>query len=232
MRVELQPAYILHSRPFRDTSVIIECFTRDFGRLSLLAKGGRSAKSALRSVLQPFVPVLVSWQGKSELKTLTGAEIEHYQARLQGVRLFSGLYINEVLLRLLPVQDAHPEILDLYRVTLEGLSIISVELEPILRQFEFSLLDSLGYGVDFFCDHQGLPLRIDGYYRYWTEQGFVLTQADDPMSFHGGSLLAIGRGDFSDATYLRVAKQLSRIALLPHLGNKPLQSRALFRSQV
>ncbi|BFM16782.1 DNA repair protein RecO [Maricurvus nonylphenolicus] len=236
MRIELQPAYILHTRPFRDTSLIIDCFSRDYGRVSLLAKGARSAKSRQRQLLQPFTPLLLSWQGKGDLKTLVGVETEGQGLFLQGKVLFSGLYINEVLVRLLPQMDAHPDILFLYQQVLARLEQVNQGetdlLEPSLRQFEFSLLEALGYGIDFHSDCQGQPLQPEGWYQLYPERGFLSVQPNpDEVSFQGACLKAIGEGDFSSLVNLRTAKQLARVALKPYLGSKPLQSRMLFASQ-
>lgn len=236
MRIELQPAYILHSRPFRDTSIIIDCFSRDYGRVSLLAKGARSAKSKQRQLLQPFTSLLLSWQGKGDLKTLVGVEAVGQGLFLQGNVLFSGLYINEVLVRLLPQMDAHPDILHLYQQVLGKLEQVNRGeaelLEPSLRQFEFNLLEALGYAIDFHSDCRGQPIRPDSWYQLYPEHGFLSVQPNpDEVSFQGACLVAIGSGDYSSLAILRTAKQLARVALKPYLGSKPLQSRMLFVSQ-
>lgn len=229
MRVELQPAYILHSRPFRDTSLILDCLTDDYGRLSLIAKGARSPKSRQRQLCQPFAPLLLSWQGKSSLKTLTSIESRQLPLRLQGEFLFSGLYLNELLTRLVPEQDSCPEIYQSYEVALTELAD-EQPLEPVLRAFELRMLEDLGYHLDLSHDADGLELRPEETYQWWPEQGWRL--ASDTLTaqtFPGAHLVALREGDFQNPQALRSAKILTRILFKPLLGERPLQSRKLFQ---
>jgi DNA repair protein RecO (recombination protein O) len=234
MRVELQSVFVLHSRPFRDTSLIVDCLTPDHGRISLLAKGARSAKSRQRRILQPFIPLCVSWQGKSELKTLTQAETVGQAIALQGQALFSGLYLNELLTRLLRQHDPHPEVLELYSVALTRLSSEN-NIEPVLRLFECELLTYLGYEINFNYEiTRGQAIAPDLYYEFLPEQGFrVLENTVDQVGsgmYRGDWLSAIAQGCYDAPLVLRAAKSLMRQALKPHLGGKPLQSRALFQN--
>ncbi|MBU3069920.1 DNA repair protein RecO [Aestuariicella sp. G3-2] len=229
MRVELQPGYILHSRPFRDTSLILDCLTEDYGRLSLIAKGARSAKSRQRQLCQPFTPLLLSWQGKSSLKTLTSIESRQLPLGLKGEFLFSGLYLNELLTRLVPEQDSCPEIYQSYEVALGQLADM-LPLEPVLRAFELRMLEDLGYHLDLSRDADGLDLRAEEMYQWWPEQGWRL--ASDTLtaqSFPGVHLQAMREGDFQDPQTQRSAKVLTRILFKPLLGERPLQSRKLFQ---
>lgn len=229
MRVELQPGYILHSRPFRDTSLILDCLTEDYGRLSLIAKGARSAKSRQRQLCQPFTPLLLSWQGKSSLKTLTSIESRQLPQGLKGEFLFSGLYLNELLTRLVPEQDSCPEIYHSYEVALGQLADM-LPLEPVLRAFELRMLEDLGYHLDLSRDADGLELRAEEMYQWWPEQGWRL--ASDTLtaqSFPGVHLQAMREGDFQDPQTQRSAKVLTRILFKPLLGERPLQSRKLFQ---
>ena len=150
MRIDLQPAYILHTRNYRDSSLIVDFLTPDHGRVSGVVKGVRaSSKSAKqrRSLCQPLVPLVISWSGKTDLKTITHLEGRSVPVSLQGPRLFSGLYVNELLTRLLQPQDHHPELYTLYEWVLKGL-LEEPLIDVVLRRFEFRLLDELGYGVD------------------------------------------------------------------------------------
>lgn len=228
MRVELQPAYILHTRPFSDTSLILDCLTADYGRLSLLAKGARAAKSRQRQLCQPFTALLVSWQGKSSLKTLTAIESRQLPLTLQGEYLFSGFYLNELLTRLLPEQDSCPEIYQSYATTLDQLAA-RAPLEPVLREFELQLLADLGYHLDLRHDAGGAVLRAEEVYQWWPEQGWRLAsdQLRAPL-FPGRHLLALQSQDYRDPDTLRLAKTLSRMLFRPLLGNRPLESRKLF----
>ncbi|WP_439133859.1 DNA repair protein RecO [Pseudomaricurvus sp.] len=229
MRVELQPAYILHSRPFRDTSLILDCLTDDYGRLSLIAKGARSAKSRQRQLCQPFAPLLLSWQGKSSLKTLTSIESRQLPLGLQGEFLFSGLYLNELLTRLVPEQDSCPEIYQSYETALHQLAEKET-LEPVLRAFELRMLEDLGYHLDLTSDADGAELQPSVVYQWWPEQGWrIASDTITAQNFSGAHLLALRDAVFQDPEVLRSAKILTRLLFKPLLGDRPLQSRKLFQ---
>lgn len=186
MQVQTQPAYVLHSRPFRDTSLLVDVLTRDFGRVGLIARGQRQARQKSRRVLlQPFVPLLLSWRGRSDLKTLTGAENSAAGVFLTGHYLYSGLYANELIMRLLPQGDAHPDIFSNYQHLLTQLATGHM-LEAVLRRFEFSLLDELGYGLDFHVEaNSGEAIQPGAIYVYRAELGFVAVAAGDPRAVSG-----------------------------------------------
>lgn len=239
MRIESQPAYILHTRNYRDTSLIVDFLTVDFGRVSGVIKGARSqSKSAKqrRSLIQPFNPLLISWLGNSELKTITQYEARVASIPLQGVRLFSGLYVNELMTRLIQPYDEHAELYALYQWVLDGL-LREPLIDVVLRHFELQLLDYLGYGVHLtIASDTGEAIRPEQPYQYIPEQGFSavsIPASDDRPAvlrsrvYRGEDLLAIAKGDFTDHTR-RVAKYLCRSALKPYLGTKPLKSRELF----
>ncbi len=241
MRVELQNAWVLHTRPYRDTSLIVDLFTRDSGRVSVIAKGVRAVKSSRsqknnqRQRLNPFIPLLVSYQGRHELKTLTGVETHGYAAFLQGRMLFSALYLNELLIRLLPAMDAHPEVFDRYHKVLSELGQCeqhdSVDenalLECILRRFELSLLQDLGYGINFDSDcDTGEAIQKENHYQYNPERGFSRVSG---VGIAGIDLQALGMDSLGSAGTRRVAKYITRSALQLLLGAKPLKSRELFR---
>jgi len=245
VRVELQPAYVLHSRPFSDSSLIVDCLTPDFGRISLLAKGARAAKSRQRNLLQPFLALSVSWQGKSNLKTLIGVETQSLRLPLQGKSLYCGFYLNELLVRLLPELDAMPEILSIYQQALEALSLPSARggdsgFEVVLRRFERQLLQLLGYEINFLYEAlSSEPIHTHGHYRYEPEQGFIRveghltrTEFERAMLFQGEQVLALAAHDYNQPATLYAAKCVMRLALQPLLGRKPLQSRKLFVDMV
>lgn len=230
-RVSLQPAYILHYRPYRDTSCLIEALTRDFGRIGLVAKGARTAKSRLSSMLQPFRPLLMSWAGRGELATLTSCESNGPACQLSGRMLISGFYINELLLRLLHRHDPHAVLFDSYATTLYALEDPTQE-QRALRIFEKHLLQELGYAL--VLNHQadtGEPLQGDRRYSYRLEQGPVCYEEGDVhnISLYGHSLMSLGNEQLDDALSLREIKPLMRAALSLYLGDKPLHSRNLLR---
>ena len=229
MRISFHPAFILHQRPYRETSLLLDVLTQDYGRISLIARGVRTARSPLRGLLQPFNPLLLSWQGRTELMTLTSADLNlnGVPKQLQGTSLLGGFYLNEVLTRVLQKQDPHPQLYTIYQHTLIELQTAELQ-EKTLRVFEKKLLAELGYGLQ--LDQQNLD--ANKFYRYLPEQGFVLCNENeiDPqaMIFSGKSLLAINEEQFNDDDILRDAKRLMRLTLAPLLGSQPLHSRKLF----
>ncbi|UTW45523.1 DNA repair protein RecO [bacterium SCSIO 12696] len=232
MRVEAEPAYVLHTRPYRETSQLVELFTFNYGRIRAVAKGSRGRAKG-RGTLFPFVQLSVGWGGRGELKSLYGAESDGYPIHLQGEQLYTGFYLNELLLRTLPEQDAHQAVFHQYSRLLHSLAG-DCELQPLLRQFELTLLQSLGYELvlDTTADTCE-PVKPGRSYGYSPQLG--LLSEYDPRThtaktlYDGGHLLAIARSEYSDASILHTAKRLLRTALAPHLGDKPLQSRELFR---
>lgn len=231
MRINLQPAFVLHHRPYRETSVILDLFTQEHGRISAVARGVRQSRSHLKSLLQPFVPLLVSWQGKGELMALTGAEAHGQPIRMAGECLFSGLYLNEVLMRLLPKHDANAQLYTIYHNTLLELQGAHL-LQKTLRLFEKKLLEELGYGLQLNHD-AGSKENFDAekYYRFHPEHGFELCADLDSQcsaDFSGKSLLALAVEQLDDEASLRDAKRLMRLAMAPLLGQYPLNSRKLY----
>jgi len=229
-RVQQQPAYILHRRPFRDSSQIIDVLTRDHGKVAAVARGSRGSKSRLAGVLRPFLPLRVSWVAKSELGTLTGAEPDGRPSGLKGDALLSAYYVNELLLHFLHRHDPQPEIFALYSETIPALSGSS-DIASCLREFELELLSLLGYAIN--LGHvAGTNDDIDPHanYDYRVEQGPVpVDRAEGPLIFGGSTLLAIVARQFDDANVLRAANRLLRAAITHHLGGKELQSRKVLR---
>ncbi len=228
-----QRGFVLHRRAYSETSLLVDVFTEDTGRLSLLARGARARRSAWKSVLQPFTPLLLRWSGKSGLKILTKAEPAAITLPLQQTALYSGFYVNELICRVLEQETAQPQLFQDYLRCLTELAGTPLAVEPVLRRFEFQLLQSLGYGVDFLhCAGSGQPIDENMTYRYREEQGFMASLIKDNLTFYGRDLLAFEQRRFDDSTVLQAAKRFTRLALKPYLGSKPLKSRELFSQHI
>lgn len=234
----MESAYVLHTRPWRETSLIAELFTPGHGRVGVVARGARRGRRGAGSALQPFVRVRCDWRGRGELRTLTLAEAER-TLWLVGRALYAGLYLNELLMRLLQREDAHPDLFALYARTLELLAAGGdAALEATLRRFEFGLLDDLGYGFPLDRDADGTELVAGADYLLEPDAGLVRVAgrvadgaggaAAQSRRFAGAALLQLAAGALDAPDVLRVAKRLTRQALAPHLGPRPLRSRALF----
>ncbi|SEI11264.1 DNA repair protein RecO [Pseudomonas fuscovaginae UPB0736] len=219
-----QPAYVLHSRAYRENSALVDFITPQ-GRLRAVL---RSARGKAGTLARPFVPLEVEFRGRSELKNVGRMESAGVAAWLVGDALFSGLYLNELLIRLLPAEDPHPVLFEHYALTLLALAE-GRPLEPLLRSFEWRLLDDLGYGFALNADIHGEPLAADGMYRLQVDAGLERVYLLQPGLFQGHELLAMAEADWSAVGALSAAKRLMRQALAVHLGGKPLVSRELFR---
>lgn len=230
-RIELQPAYVLHSRPYRDTSLLIDFFTPEYGRIGAVARGVRQRKARTRSLLNPFTRVLISLQGKTDLKLMTAVEADNHFVSLQGAQLYSGFYINELLMRVLPETDAHQDLFGAYEASLNALEQ-GRDLEPVLRCFELTLLSELGYGIDFQHDAEsGAAIQPQLEYSFNAHHGFTQTQkfmAVNAAVISGTEILAMAQRDFSQVRTRLIAKQLCRQMLKPLLGVQPLNSRDFF----
>jgi DNA repair protein RecO (recombination protein O) len=230
MRVEHQPAYVLHLKPYRDTSAIVDLLTPDYGRISVVARGVRKSKSPKRQLLNPFHGLLVSFQGEGELKLLTQFESHQRYFTLSGSHLYSGFYLNELLVRLLPEMDAHNDLFSLYESSIQCLHQ-QLEIEPVLRRFEFRLLLELGYAISFTEDaiHRQ-PIKNNANYLCDLEQGFIEVDQDmtQRVVIRGEDLLLIEQEDYRLPETRRAAKNLTRYLLKPLLGKRPLKSRELF----
>lgn len=227
-RIDRQPAFVLHRRAYRESSLLLDLLTRDFGRVGAVARGARGSGRGQRFCCQPLGALLVSWSGRGELKTLTAVERSGNAAEIGGERLYSALYVNEILVRLLPQHDAHPLLFDAYTRLLAELPG-TANLEACLRGFELLLLKELGYGIEFDRDAaNGAVLEPSGQYVYVPEQGFSSVAAGAQHAYPGWVLEAIGRADFSDPLTRRHARQLVREAMALLLGERPLRSREFF----
>lgn len=228
--VHLQPAYVLHRRAYRETSFLVELFTPEYGRLTVVARGVRKAKSSSAGLLQPFTPLLVSWTGKGELMTLSHVEANGIMKSLNGECLFAGFYLNELLMGLLQKWDAHARLYSIYEKTIVTLQADMLE-HKALRLFEISLLKELGYGL-LPTSHSSLhnTFSPDKFYRFLPEMGFILSEINEAKSniFSGNSLIAIGKEDWQNEEVLQDAKRLIRFVLAPLLGTRQIHSRKLF----
>jgi DNA repair protein RecO (recombination protein O) len=225
-RVQQQSGYILHHRPFRDSSQILDVVTLDYGKVALVARGSRGSKSRLAGILRPFLPLRLSWVAKTELGTLTGAEAAGPPAGMVGDVMLSAYYVNELLLHFLHRYDPQPEIFRLYEEVLKGL-VSTDSVAACLRSFELEFLSLLGYAVNLtheFASHS--PLVDELNYEYRMEQGPVrVERSDGPLVFPGRVLSAINEQRFEDQEILRAANRLLREIIGFHLGGKELKSR-------
>ena len=229
-RVQLAPGYILHHHPYRDTSRILEVFTRDAGRLSIFARGVRGPKAKLASELQPFRLLLLSWSGKGEAPMLSGAEGAPDQGTMPPACLMAGFYLNELMLKLTHRHDPVTGVFDTYHATLEALKH-GAPLEASLRIFEKRLLDLLGYGVELDVDAStGAGIEPDAYYHFRPAYGVFPTAADAAGAMLGASLIRLAREEIETPRELDDAKRLLQAALAPCLEGRELATRAVARA--
>ncbi len=231
-RVQLEPAFLLHQRDYRDSSRIVECFSRGHGRVCLFAKGVRRPGGALAAVLQPFLPLLISWSGPGDGGTLTGAEMVGAPVRLPARALMSGFYLNELLLKLLGREDPFPDVYEAYTLALEELRATPAAARA-LRLFEKRLLEALGVGLDYaHLAGGGAPLDADAYYHVHAEQGVVAAPpgADPGRGYRGRELLSLAAEELTDAASLASAKRLLRAALEAPLDGRELATRGVARA--
>ena len=229
-RQDNQPVFVLHTYPFKETSLVVELFTREFGRISAVAKGARRPRSAMRGMLQSFQPLLGAWSGKLELKTLHSLEWYAGLLMLQGEALMCGFYLNELLLRLLPREDSHEALFDEYAQTLISLSQAPSDSANILRRFELRLLQSLGYAVPLTHNIKNEMVLSEAQYYYVPEMGPVSVRHDyqeNGVQLLGKTLLDMANDDYSDVQTQQQSKQLMRLLVAHYLGDKPLHTRQL-----
>ena len=240
-RVLLAPGYILHHRPYRDTSRILEVLLRDHGRLTLFARGVRGAKPRFGGVLQPFDLLLLSFQQGREAGQLAGAESAESAAPLPAGSLMAGFYLNELLLKLTARQDPMVEVFEDYRGALGGLRAVSGAgakggVEAVLRVFEKRLLEAVGYGVDLTTEARtGKAIEAEGFYRFRASAGLVPAGRGDPEAVLGSSMLALAREELVDGEpaarrVLEDARKVLKAALAERLEGKELTTRKVARA--
>lgn len=224
-RAQLEPAWLLHHRPWSDTSRILELLTRGHGRLTVFAHGARRPKSPWRSVLMPFQPLLVSWSGRGDGGTLTGAEIGGAVAAMPPVQLLSAFYLNELMLRLLPKEDRHERLYDAYGDALAGLRARPGHVA--LREFERVLLDELGYGVDLGRDAgSGEAVEADRYYHFEPGRGvYAVREGGAGPALSGQDVIAVARGEFAGSGSQAAARRIYGAAIAHCLEGRGLASR-------
>ena len=233
-RVDGQSAYVLHLHPYSETSLVVDVFTRDHGRVPLLARGARRPRSAMRGMLMSFQPLELGWFGGGEVKTLAKAEWLGGMPLLGGRCLLLGYYLNELLLKMLPREDAHTALFDAYAAALRALAGGGADA-PELRRFEKTLLKELGYGLTLDVEVEtGRPVVAEGEYTYLIERGPVArvgagdTAIAELPGLSGKTLLDMAADDYSDPRTRVESRQLMRQLIAHHLGGKPLQSRRVF----
>lgn len=227
-RILEQPGFVLHSYPYKETSLIVDVFSRDYGRIALVAKGAKRPHSALRGALQTFQPLSMAWSGKSEIRTLIGAEWVGGLLPLEKSALLCGFYLNELLLKLLARDDPHPALFDHYVSTLNQLA--HNEAAPIvLRRFERALLKETGVAGDLtMCTSTRQSVEADAMYVVDPERGARPAQASDGWPrVSGKTLLDMAREDYADANTQMQSKLLMRFLLAHHLGGAPLNTRQI-----
>ena len=235
-RVDGQAAYVLHLHPFSETSLVVDVFSRDHGRVPLLARGARRPRSAMRGMLMSFQPLELGWFGGGEVKTLAKVEWLGGMPLLGGRCLLLGYYLNELLLKMLPREDAHANLFDAYAAALQALAAGSDDA-PELRRFEKTLLRELGYGLTLETDVEtGQPVVADRQYAFLIERGPVATRVgagdtasgDENPALSGKTLLDMAADDYSDPRTRLESRRLMRQLISHHLGGKSLQSRRVF----
>lgn len=224
---------VIHRRQYRETSFIVDFFTKEQGRVSAVCRGVRGGKSAKanekKSLLQPFQPLSLTFSGRHELKNLNQIEGNGRAFQLHGVTLFSAMYLNELLNRVLPKEVSYPEVFDLYLASLFRMAN-NENMEVVLREFEICLIQNIGYGFDWIVDcHSGERIQANSYYSFINDQGFQCLAAKEQTAncFLGADLIKIADYHW-DKQSLTVAKRITRMAFKPILGDKPLKSRELF----
>ena len=235
MKTGLHPAYILHYRPYRETSMLLDVFSRDHGRVGLVAKGVKQKRNSTSLLLQPYQRLLMSWSGTGELMTLNKVEADRPAHILEGDRLISAFYINELVIRLLHQHEAHPELFDIYDATLGDLAARENDQQVVNRIFEKRLLQSLGYAV--VLDHDvdtGAHIDDSQDYYYLAERGPTtsLPKDNDYVKITGTTLRSLAQENLAGRNVLDESKKLMRYVLQKHLGQKPLASRALYASYI
>ena len=226
MRVDQQPGFVLHARPWRETSLLLEILSRDFGRVGLVARGVRGARTRTpRALLQPLTPLNLAWSGQGELATLAAAEATGTPLGLVGEAVLCGLYLNELITRLLPRGDPHPGIFAAYLATLQRLGATRNHAWQ-LRRFERDLLAELGYGL--VLEHAadtGMPLEPAAEYAYRLDSGPVAWRGTgDGLKLRGSALLALAADREPDAQDLATLRRLLRALIAHHLDGPALRA--------
>jgi DNA repair protein RecO (recombination protein O) len=227
-RADDQPGYVLHTYPYKETSLIVEAFTRRFGRVAMLARGARRPRSAMRGVLLAFHPLRLGWAGSAELATLMNVEWAGASRSLAGIGLMCGFYMNELLLRLLPRDDPHEDLFDFYAASLQALAG-GAEAAPVLRAFEKRLLAEVGYAPALELDAESRPVEPDRLYVYEPDRGPVpargVPSGDAVVS--GRTLLDLAQDEYARPETRDEARTLMRMLIGHRLHGQVLHTRAI-----
>ncbi|RUO65520.1 DNA replication and repair protein RecO [Pseudidiomarina planktonica] len=241
----MDTAYVLHRWPYQESSLMCDLLTRQEGRVRVIAKGARRPKSPWRSVLQPFAPIQVEYRGRSELQTLTHAEaVNPLLPALNGIQLYSAFYLNELVQRLTRLHQSFESLFEEYAQTLLQLRDVE-QVEPLLRRFEWQLLNHLGLAFDWSTDClTNAPLPVQGIVEFRPGEGFTaelsgkLTHQSGPEAggqhrqrhYNAEDIAQLVDLEISSLAQLELLKRLMRQALAPYLGDQPLRSRELFKN--
>jgi DNA repair protein RecO (recombination protein O) len=234
MKHHQEPGYVLHTRPYTESSLLIDVFCRQFGRFMLLAKGARRQKSGMRGVLMPFQPLLMSWSGKGQLPILTSVETQGFVNGLAGTHLHAGYYINELVLKLLHRFDEHKNLYDAYDATVYALTQ-EKDANALLRVFEKKLLQEIGFGI--ILDHDvetGKAIERKARYRYMPQFGPVASDSseDSDLEVSGQTLIAFQNEEFETSESMQQARMLTRNLIYQQLGGRELRSRKVMKQIV
>ncbi len=234
-RVDDEAGYVLHTYPYRETSVIVETFTERHGRVALIARGAKRPRSELRGVLQAFQPLTLAWAGGRELKMLVRAEWQGGLPLPSGGALLNAFYLNELLLKLLAREDPHPQLFTDYEAALAAL-VKPGDPAPVLRRFELALVAALGYALNLTTDvESGTALDPDASYYFAVERGAECLPARGEgrgMIVRGATLIALAEGAYPDAAVAQEAKQLMRMVLDHHLDSRRVFSRRIVQDLI
>ena len=228
IKQENQEIYILHTYPFKETSLIAELFSKNHGRIPVIAKGARRPRSSLRGLLQSFQLLQATWSGRGEIKTLHNIEWCDKFLQVDGNALICGFYINELIMRLLPREDNHKILFDFYHHTMRVLAD-GMNLEEALRRFELRLLQELGYEVPLRHDENGDSIIADKFYIYEAEYGASeMSKTNNGIKIYGQTLIDMAKDEYKEDNTQLQSKQLMRYLISHYLGDKPLNSKQLF----
>ena len=232
--VQLESGFVLHQRPYRNTSQLLDCLTEQHGVVTLIAQGSRRPSSGQRATLQPFSELYLSWVRRGELGRLTHVEGKPPTTELTGERLLAGFYLNELLLRLMARGDPNAEVYSCYSRCLAELTGPAgpADTARALRLFELRFLESLGYGLSLDQDvDTGAPIRPDSHYRFEPEHGVSILDSaiDGPDIYSGRQLISLRDGRLDDQDSLRAAKRLLKRVLKTYLGERPLSTRSVLK---